>query len=82
MTAYVHKNVTPTLTFITNNVDTPLTNWVMKLATEYCSFPVAGAQLLYVAFTTFHSFHGMKTFCEAAQAVSLIIFRGTVLASQ
>ncbi|KAH0835051.1 Zn-dependent exopeptidase [Lanmaoa asiatica] len=31
MTAYVHKDVTPTLTFITNNVHTSLTNWAMKL---------------------------------------------------
>ncbi|KAF8438929.1 hypothetical protein L210DRAFT_2235280 [Boletus edulis BED1] len=45
MTAYVHKDTTPTMTFITNNVDTPLTNWTMKLATEYSSFPVTGAEL-------------------------------------
>ncbi|KAG6379933.1 hypothetical protein JVT61DRAFT_10500 [Boletus reticuloceps] len=45
MTAYVHKNTTPTMTFITNNVDTPLTNWTMKLATEYSSSPVTGAEL-------------------------------------
>ncbi|KAG9311492.1 Zn-dependent exopeptidase [Chiua virens] len=46
LTAYVHKDVaTPTLTFITNNVDTPLTTWTMKLAEEYSSSPVAGAEL-------------------------------------
>lgn len=33
-TAYVHKGTSPTMTFITNNVYTPLTNWVMNMATE------------------------------------------------
>lgn len=62
MTAYVHKDVTPTLTFITNNIDTSLTNWAMGLATEYSSTPVAGAKLLYVAFTMIHSFLEGTTF--------------------
>ena len=62
MTAYVHKETTPTMTFIINNVDTPLTNWAMTLATEYSSSPVTGAKLLYVAFTMIISFHELKTF--------------------
>ncbi|KAF8548611.1 Zn-dependent exopeptidase [Imleria badia] len=45
MTAYVHKDTTPAMTYITNNVDTPLTDWTMKLATEYSSSPVTGAKL-------------------------------------
>ncbi|KAF9218846.1 Zn-dependent exopeptidase [Gyrodon lividus] len=45
MTAYVPKDATPTVTFITTDVDTPLTNWTMVLASEYSSSPVAGAKL-------------------------------------
>ncbi|KAN0086283.1 hypothetical protein V8E55_007417 [Tylopilus felleus] len=39
---YVHKDTPPTMTF---NVDTPLTNWVMNMATEYSSSAVQGAKL-------------------------------------
>ncbi|KAF8438937.1 hypothetical protein L210DRAFT_3504663 [Boletus edulis BED1] len=52
MTAYVHKDTTPTMTFITNNVDTPLTNWTIKFATEYSSSPVTGCSQV-VSPTTF-----------------------------
>ena len=57
MTAYVDKDTTPTMTFITDNVDMLLTNWAMNLATEYSSSPVTGAKLLYVAFSAIVSFH-------------------------
>ncbi|KAG9311505.1 Zn-dependent exopeptidase [Chiua virens] len=49
MTAYVPKGTEPAVTFITTDVDTPLTNWTMRLAAEYSSSTVAGAKLLYVA---------------------------------
>lgn len=49
MTAYVPKGSEPNVTFITTDVDTPLTNWATKLAAEYSSSPVVGAKLLYVA---------------------------------
>ena len=62
MTAYVHKDTTHTMTFITNDVDMPLMNWAMTLAMEYSSSPVTGAILLYVAFTMIVSFHELKTF--------------------
>ena len=48
MTAYARKGTEPTVTFITTDVDTPLTNWATSMATEYSSSPVAGAKLLYV----------------------------------
>ena len=80
MTAYVHKDTTPTMTFITNNVDTPLTNWAMTLATEYVSSPVTGAKLLYVAFTMIVSLH--EDLCDIAQVGSPTTSRGTVLGFQ
>lgn len=48
MTAYVPKDAKPIVTFITTDVDTPLTNWATHMAAEYCSSPVDGAKLLYV----------------------------------
>ncbi|KIJ63872.1 hypothetical protein HYDPIDRAFT_112847 [Hydnomerulius pinastri MD-312] len=45
MTAYVPKDAVPTVTFITTDVDTSLTNWGINLASEYSSSPVAGAKL-------------------------------------
>jgi leucyl aminopeptidase len=45
MTAYVPKDAEPTVTFITTDVDTPLTNWAKNMATEYSSSPIAGAKL-------------------------------------
>lgn len=48
MTAYVPKGTEPTVTFVTTDVDTPLTNWATKMAAKYTSSAVAGAKLLYV----------------------------------
>ena len=61
MTAYMHKDTTPTMTFITNDVDMPLMNWAMTLAMEYSSSLVTGTKLLYVTFTMIVSFHELKT---------------------
>lgn len=52
MTAYVPKDAEPTVTFITTDVDTPLTDWATKMAVEYTSSAVAGAKLLYVVMST------------------------------
>ncbi|KAG6379929.1 hypothetical protein JVT61DRAFT_10496 [Boletus reticuloceps] len=57
MTAYVPKDAEPTVTFITTDVDTPLTDWAMKLATEYTSSPVAGAKLFPGAGSDHMSWH-------------------------
>ncbi|KAF8837815.1 Zn-dependent exopeptidase [Paxillus ammoniavirescens] len=57
MTAYVPKDATPTVTFITTDVDTPLTNWSMALASEYSSSPVAGAKLFAGAGSDHMSWH-------------------------
>ena len=71
---------TPTTTFITNDVDTPLTNWAMTLATEYVSSPATGAKLLYVAFTMIVSFH--EDLCDIARVGSPTTSRGTVVEFQ
>jgi len=57
MTAYVPKDTEPIVTFITTDVDTPLTNWATNLATEYSSSPVAGAKLFPGAGSDHMSWH-------------------------
>ncbi|KAF9234736.1 Zn-dependent exopeptidase [Melanogaster broomeanus] len=57
MTAYVPLDATPTVTFITTDVDTPLTNWSMVLASEYSSSPVDGAKLFAGAGSDHMSWH-------------------------
>lgn len=42
-TVCIHKDTTPTMTFITNNIDTPLTNGVIQLA-AYSALPVVSAK--------------------------------------
>ena len=80
MTAYVHKDTTPTMTFIANDINTPLTNWAMTLAMEYVSSPVTGTKLLYVAFTVIVSVH--EDLCDIAWVGSPTTSRSTVLEFQ
>ncbi|KAI9461343.1 Zn-dependent exopeptidase [Boletus coccyginus] len=57
MTAYVPKDTKPIVTFITTDVDTPLTNWTARMAAEYCSSPVDGAKLFPGAGSDHMSWH-------------------------
>jgi len=57
MTAYVPQGTEPIVTFITTDVDTPLTNWASNMATEYSTSTVAGAKLFAGAGSDHMSWH-------------------------
>jgi leucyl aminopeptidase len=39
MTAYIGRNATETIGFISTQADAALTNWTLKLSQEYISIP-------------------------------------------
>ncbi|KZT21999.1 peptidase [Neolentinus lepideus HHB14362 ss-1] len=57
MTAYTKQNHTPTVAFITTDVNTPLTEYTISLAEEYADYPVQRAKLFPGAGSDHMSWH-------------------------
>ncbi|EPQ58473.1 Zn-dependent exopeptidase [Gloeophyllum trabeum ATCC 11539] len=57
MTAYTKQNHTATVALITNDVDIPLTEYVISLAEEYADYPVQRAKLVPGAGSDHMSWH-------------------------